>query len=251
MKWLLRLLSRVFTVFIEVMLILSFVDEFKRAIEGSNVVAAALGGIVLLYIVSVLWNLVCVIFNFITRFDVYDSFGDGVKASFYPLALVITIPRHIIGTIVYLFRGERSVSSYKNTGWEEKTIRERETDGSDPREKDEYYFMSAVEKEVKNAVGRVYPVSDTSAEIYSSWSGYPSATVFKGFKSVTINARLNIRYHFWDDYTEGNIRDCVDETRDSLMEAAEAAIDRVVSRYQGYDGNWKVTVNLSHNVTKA
>ena len=253
MKWLFRLLTRVLTVMFDVAIIGIIIDTFKEAVTERDIVAGLLNALLYFYIISVVWNLVCTIFNFITRFDVYRSFGDGLKASFYPLALVLTIPRHVIGTIVYLFRGEKSVDSYKGRR-EAKRQQEIRESKADPRADDDSLFTTKMEKVVKANVYRIHPVGDSSSNIYTEWEYMPRVTVFKALRKVSVDAKMSIRYQYPNDYTHpndytvSNIRTCIDETKDLLIEAVEEAIEKVTADYKGFDGNWSISVNLSHSI---
>lgn len=212
--------------------------------------------IFIMYTFSFPTVLICWIFNFASKFDDYDSFGEGFKALLLaPITLVKHLFTHAFLIIKYLFE---CIFGYKETIYSYETPYQQKQSTSDvdnfspnttkSREKDPNFFIDIMTSELKK-IALYYNPPVPASHFYSDWAERLSCYVNKTLRTVIYSGKVRLKSEFSinknDIYL---IKYSINDFQKSLHSDADSKIAEIQSKYVGFDGQWKVRVNITYEI---
>ena len=229
-------------------------DSFFGALLVSIVVSYVLSGIVILLV----WAL-----NFLTGFDDFDDFGEGIGSlRLAPFKLIQLAFGHIFFIFGYLHGcifgvkstpAYHSYQSYQNTEHQSNSPQrsyEKPASDEDTRERDTSFFSNAMEKEMNAIAGRGFDHYTNRSGANIDSTSFLNCTIFWG--TITFTGTIHFK-HLKNapdvDTTNSLIKYYMDNEKNRIMRDAKQGVKKVVSTYKGFDKDWTIRVNLDYTLT--
>lgn len=224
------------------------------SIKGTGFIGAIFVSIMGAYVIFAPVIVIVWIFNFVTEFDDFDGFSEGIKGI---LISPVTMIKHIVGHAVFIFGYAMGLIFHGKKGKSYSNGKKRSSgsnggynnvESKDNRKEFPNYLTDILDKAAADVAHTTNPANLYDRGIDTSWDGRLEAFVSSRKITFTGTVVYQAKSYSPDDVDKNDIEYCESITASTIKSKMEKEIREIRKTYKGYDDSYNIIVNLSARI---